>query len=306
MAIRTTVSHLQNSRSRPSLRSRYWGVATVVVGAVLLSGCATSTPASENSPNVAPAGEVASISPASGSLVSGGTVTVTGENLGDVTRVTFDGVGATDVTVVSDTQVTVAVPVAAEYVPAVQQVNVYAGNDLVQADDALTYSRESLTPVDAQLQYAFQHWSLDTYNLATYGEFNSVGGDCMNFVSQTLIARGIPMTAGWSFTSPTDYTGSWIYTPSFENYLLTTPEAGFTRLTVDQRDQVEVGDIVVFDWNSNDSADHIQIVSDIRTVDGKQQILMVGHNLDSNWRDFDTTITVDHPGALAWFWKVPK
>ena len=300
MAIRTTVTHLQKSRSRLT------AVAIFVAGAVLLSGCASPQQSSENTPLVADDGQVASISPTSGPLVSGGIVTVTGENLEGVTRVTFDGVGASDVTVVSDTEVTVAVPVAAEYVPAVSQVNVYAGNDLVAADGALTYSRESLTPVDAQLQYAFQHWSLETYNLATYGEFNSVGGDCMNFVSQTLIARGIPMTAGWSFTSPTDYTGSWIYTPSFENYLLATPEAGFTRLTVDQRDQAEVGDIVVFDWNNNDSADHIQIISDIRVVDGKQQILMVGHNLDSNWRDFDTTITVDHPGALAWFWKVPK
>ena len=301
MAIRTPLPRPQNRRSP------LFGAAVVVVGAILLSGCAPQAePAAENAPVVAEAGQVDAISPAAGSLVSGGVVTISGENLDDVTRVTFDGVGATDVTVVSDTEVTAVVPVAAEYVPAVQRVDVYAGNDLVESDAPVTYSRESLTPVDAQLQYAFAHWSTETYNLATYGEFNSVGGDCMNFVSQTLIARGIPMTAGWSFTSPTKYSGSWIYTPSFENYLLASPELGFTRLTAEQRDQAEVGDIVVFDWNSNDSADHIQIISDIRVVDGKQQILMVGHNLDSNWRDFDTTITVDHPGALAWFWKVPK
>ena len=301
MAIRTPLPRPQNRRSP------LFAAAVVVVGAILLSGCAPQAePAAENAPVVAEAGQVDAISPAAGSLVSGGVVTISGENLDDVTRVTFDGVGATDVTVVSDTEVTAVVPVAAEYVPAVQRVDVYAGNDLVESDAPVTYSRESLTPVDAQLQYAFAHWSTETYNLATYGEFNSVGGDCMNFVSQTLIARGIPMTAGWSFTSPTKYTGSWIYTPSFENYLLASPELGFTRLTAEQRDQAEVGDIVVFDWNSNDSADHIQIISDIRVVDGKQQILMVGHNLDSNWRDFDTTVTVDHPGALAWFWKVPK
>ena len=303
MAIRTNSPRTRTSR--PWL----FAAAVGVVAAVILSGCAPSSPAtaptSENAPAVATKGAVTELSPASGSLVSGGTVTLTGEHLADVTRVTFDGVGATDVTVVSDTQVTAVVPVAPEYATVVQQVNVYAGNDLVEADAPLTYSRESVTPVDAQLQYAFAHWSTDTYNLASYGEFNSVGGDCMNFVSQTLIARGIPMTAGWSFTSPTKYTGSWIYTPSFENYLLASPQLGFTRLTVDQRDQAAVGDIVVFDWNNNDSADHIQIISDIRVVDGKQQILMVGHNLDSNWRDFDTTITVDHPGALAWFWKVP-
>jgi hypothetical protein len=280
--------------------------AVIALAAVVLSGCASEPSSSESSSSdVSPAALVKAIEPTSGPLVSGATVTLTGENLGDVTRVTFAGVGASDVAVVSDTEVTAVVPVAAEYVPTIEDVHVFAGNDTVPTATAITYERAVVTPVDAQLQYAFAHWSADTYNLATYGEFNSVGGDCMNFVSQTLIARGIPQTSGWNFTSPTKYSGSWIYTPSFENYLLTTPEAGFTRLTVDQRDQVEVGDIVVFDWNSNDSADHIQIVSDIRIVDGVQQILMVGHNLDSNWRDFDTTITVDHPGALAWFWKVP-
>jgi hypothetical protein len=273
----------------------------LVTAAVMLalSGCATGVAAAPEESSTA------SLSPASGALVSGGTVTITGEGLGDVTRVTFSGVGGTDVTAVSDTEVTVTVPVAADYVPTTQAVEVFAGNDLVAADQPLTYAREVVTPVDAQLQYAFEHWSAETYNLAVYGEFNSVGGDCMNFVSQTLVARGIPQTAGWSFTSPTDHSGSWIYTPSFENYLLANPQLGFTRLTVEQRDQVSVGDIVVFDWNDNDSADHIQIVSDIRIVDGEQQILMVGHNLDSDWRDFDTVITVDHPGALAWFWKVP-
>ncbi|MBB5844731.1 hypothetical protein HD599_003054 [Conyzicola lurida] len=288
------------------LRSRTGAVALLAAAAVLFSGCATGAEPADSPPAaVEQTASVQGIEPTSGSLVSGGIVTITGENLSDVTRVTFAGVGATDVTVVSDTQVTAAVPVAAEYVPTIEDVHVYADTVEVASAAPLTYERAVLTPVDAQLQYAFQHWSTDTYNLATYGEFNSVGGDCMNFVSQTLIARGIAQTSGWNFTSPTKYSGSWIYTPSFENYLLASPELGFTRLTVDQRDQVEVGDIVVFDWNDNDSADHIQIVSDIRVVDGVQQILMVGHNLDSNWRDFDTTITVDHPGALAWFWKVP-
>jgi hypothetical protein len=278
--------------------------ALAVFGSLALSGCAPSASNDGSQPAAAPV--VSAVSPASGPIAAGATVTITGENLDDVTRVTFAGVGATSVTVVSDTEVSAVAPVAAEYAVGAQEVDVFAGDTVVAADDTrLAYTREVTTPVDAQLAYAFAHWAPETYNLATYGEFNSVGGDCMNFVSQTLAARGIPQTADWYFTSLSDYSGSWIYTPSFDEYLTAHPETGFTRLSIEQRDQAEVGDLVLFSWSGVGSPDHIQVISDIRVVDGVTKILMVGHNLDSNWRDLDETITVDHPGAKAWFWKVP-
>jgi hypothetical protein len=278
--------------------------ALAVFGSLALSGCAPS--ASNDGSQSAAAPVVSAVSPASGPIAAGATVTITGENLDDVTRVTFAGVAATSVTVVSDTEVSAVAPVAAEYAVGAQEVDVFAGDTVVAADDTrLAYTREVTTPVDAQLAYAFAHWAPETYNLATYGEFNSVGGDCMNFVSQTLAARGIPQTADWYFTSLSDYSGSWIYTPSFDEYLTAHPETGFTRLSIEQRDQAEVGDLVLFSWSGVGSPDHIQVISDIRVVDGVTKILMVGHNLDSNWRDLDETITVDHPGAKAWFWKVP-
>jgi len=278
--------------------------ALAVFGSLALSGCAPSASNDGSQPAAAPV--VSAVSPASGPIAAGATVTITGENLDDVTRVTFAGVGATSVTVVSDTEVSAVAPVAAEYAVGPQEVDVFAGDTVVAADDTrLAYTREVTTPVDAQLAYAFAHWAPETYNLATYGEFNSVGGDCMNFVSQTLAARGIPQTADWYFTSLSDYSGSWIYTPSFDEYLTAHPETGFTRLSIEQRDQAEVGDLVLFSWSGVGSPDHIQVISDIRVVDGVTKILMVGHNLDSNWRDLDETITVDHPGAKAWFWKVP-
>ena len=281
--------------------------ALAVAGSVALSGCAPGT--STDEPRTAAAQQVPAVgalSPASGPLAAGATVTITGEHLDDVTRVTFAGVGATSVTVVSDTEVTAVAPVAADYAVGAEEVDVFAGDAVVAADDArLAYTREVTTPVDAQLAYAFAHWAPENYNLETYGEFNSVGGDCMNFVSQTLAARGIPQTADWYFTSLSDYSGSWIYTPSFDEYLTAHPETGFTRLSIEQRDQAEVGDLVLFSWSGVGSPDHIQVISDIRVVDGVTKILMVGHNLDSNWRDLDETITVDHPGAKAWFWKVP-
>ena len=284
------------------LRSRTRPLAVALALAIALGGC-SSAPTSGHSS--APESVITSLEPAIGPLTPGTTVTITGEHLADVTAVTFAGRAAVDVTVLDDSRVTAVVPVAAEYRPAVDAVHVFAGSEALTTDGQLLFERTATSPVDAQLAYAFAHWSSDTYNREVYGDFNPVGGDCMNFVSQTLIARGIPQTDGWNFTSPSEQTASWIYVPAFEDYLVAHPESGFTRLTIDQRDQVEVGDLVVFDWESNNSPDHIQVVSDIRDVDGTRQILMVGHNLDSNWRDLDTVITVDHPGGLAWFWKVP-
>lgn len=286
--------------------------AMAVLGSLVLSGCAPSAP-SAGSPSEGAAGTtapdapvVSALSPASGPIAAGATVTITGERLDDVTRVTFAGVGASSVTVVSDTEVTAVVPVATNYAVGAEDVDVFAGDAIVAPEGVrLAYGRESVTPVDAQLAYAFAHWAPENYNLETYGEFNSVGGDCMNFVSQTLAARGIPQTDGWYFNGKGDYSSTWIYTPSFDNYLAANPSLGFTRLSIEQRDQAEVGDLVLFSWSGVGSPDHIQVISDIRVVDGVTKILMVGHNLDSDWRDLDTTITVDHPGAKAWFWKVP-
>ncbi len=75
-------------------------------------------------------------------------------------------------------------------------------------------------------------------------------------------------------------------------------------MSFDERSQVKVGDLVVFDWNDNDFLDHIQVVSAVTTVDGVTSIKMVGHNLDTNYRDLDETITVDHPGATGHFWSI--
>jgi hypothetical protein len=276
--------------------------ALAVLGCVALNGCAPSATQDGAQSSAAPQAPVVStLSPASGPIAAGATVTITGERL-----VTFAGVGATDVTVVSGTEVTAVAPVAAEYAVGTEEVDVFAGDAPVEPGDTrLAYGREVTTPVDAQLSYAFAHWAPENYNMETYGEFNSVGGDCMNFVSQTLAARGIPQTDDWYFSSKSDYSSPWIYTPSFDNYLAANPQLGFTRLSIEERDQAEVGDLVLFSWSGVGSPDHIQVISDIRVVDGVTKILMVGHNLDSNWRDLDTTITVDHPGAKAWFWKVP-
>lgn len=277
---------------------------------VLVTGCATGPQAdiqvpaqSESSPRAAEP-KVSGMSLSTGSLQGGETLTLSGTDLAGVTRVMFGEVEA-PIVAAAPSLLTVTAPRAAEYQPVAAPVTVFAGDSAVPADAELVYTWAASTPVDRQLEYAFRHWHTDSYNLAEYGTFNPQGGDCMNFVSQTLIARGLPMTEGWKFAKGGGHTQTWTFVPSFDAYLASHPELGFTRLTLEQRDEVAVGDIVVLDWNANYNPDHIQIVSAVEKSDAGTKILMVGHNLDSNWRDLDEAITVDHPGGLAWFWKVP-
>jgi hypothetical protein len=281
-----------------------------MTAAVTITGCAgAESPLAAYSDTVlvdAPTPVVESLEPALGSVSGGDTVSITGVSLDGVTEVNFGDIPATDVTVVSATMVTVVAPRAFEYQQGTATVEVIAGAEPVPSEAALAFEWKLVTPVDKQMSYAFQHWDRPNYNLATYSTFNPVGGDCANFVSQTLIERGWTMTDAWhNRNAGAQWTGSWILVESFDAWLRSHKDSlGITELSIEQRDQVKVGDIVMFDWNLNNTLDHTQIVSDVQVVDGKTIIKMAGHNTDSDWRDFDKTITKDHPGAVAYFWSI--
>jgi hypothetical protein len=146
------------------------------------------------------------------------------------------------------------------------------------------------------------HWK--DYNLAEYGTMNPIGGDCANYVSQTLIARGWQQRDDWyNRSAGAEHTATWTYCPTMDPWLTTNAaEFGLTRRSLDERDKVKVGDIVFYDWNDNDSPDHTTIVSEVFTEpDGTVRIKSASHNQDGPYRDLDEMITVQHPGGTAWF-----
>ncbi|WP_345762377.1 amidase domain-containing protein [Diaminobutyricibacter sp. McL0608] len=157
-----------------------------------------------------------------------------------------------------------------------------------------------------QLAYAMAHWN--DYNTAEYGDLNPVGGDCANFVSQTLIARGWKMNSQWFNHNAADqWSPAWGYVPAMDDYLrANATQLGITQFGLDHRDRIKVGDIVMFDWDDNNSLDHVQIVSAKSRAGSTIRIKMVGHNVDTDYRDLDETITVDHPGAVGHFWALSK
>ncbi|MBT2504059.1 amidase domain-containing protein [Curtobacterium sp. ISL-83] len=284
-----------------------------------------------------------SLAPAQVPLAGGITITVAGSGLAAVRGVTVGGVPARDVRATAS-KVTFTAPHQAMYTAGNADVALFtaaiaprpsanqssdgngsAANDgqsgTTQGDAAAsatptaapvpdvsaavattTLAYAALTAVDRQLEYAMRHWK--DYNLAEYGTMNPIGGDCANYVSQTLVARGWQQRDDWySHDEGEAHSATWTYCPAMDPWLTSNAaEFGLTKRTLDERDKVKVGDIVFYDWNDNDSPDHTTIVSEVFTEpDGTVRIKSASHNQDGPYRDLDEMITIQHPGGTAWF-----
>jgi hypothetical protein len=158
-------------------------------------------------------------------------------------------------------------------------------------------------PIEKQLDYAMKHW--DHYNTKVYGDLNSEGGDCANFVSQTLIARGWTMNDQWyNHDAAASWSPAWGYVPSMEDYFSeNTKQLGLTEYPFDKRKKIQVGDLVMFDLDGNGSLDHIEMVSKIADDNGAITIYMSGHNKNTKYSDLDTVLK-EYPHAIGHFWHI--
>lgn len=278
-------------------------LASLFVAAFALTGCTgveePHTEGSEQSKKTDTT-RIDTISPASGSLLGGETITFTGEGLDDVSSVVFGGVAATSVTAVAHNQLQVVAPAALDY--AVGAVSVTSASEEGEViASAANYDYQVVTPVDAQMQYAFAHWQ--DYNDEVWGTFPD--NDCGNFVNQTLIARGWVQTDEWysEWNTTGDFSDSWARGPAMDAWFASQTDRA-TRLSLEQRDQAKVGDVIMFDWDpaNENGVDHTMLVSKVDAATGA--ISMVGHTIDAQYRDLDQAITIENPGATAWFYSI--
>jgi hypothetical protein len=288
-------------------------VAVSAVAALTLVGCAATAPTSAASHETAkPA--VVSVSPSIASVSQQRTVTITGRDLSQVKTVEFGSIPAKVRAVDSRAgdgggsaaTIKVTAPPAADFQsgPVTITLKNAKGKVLAAKDDVYSYAAK--TGVDKQLQYAMTYWQ--NYNTAQYGDLNSVGGDCANFVSQTLVARGWPMTDEWyNHDAAADWSPAWGYVPAMDEYFAqNAAQLGLQELSFDQRDKVALGDVAIFDWDNDGSPDHTQIVTAIKKVNGVIKIEMASHNDDGPYRDLDELITQQHPGATGHFWHLTR
>ena len=179
------------------------------------------------------------------------------------------------------------------------------GREASDADSGVADFSAYSDGVAAQLSYAFEHW--DDTESDVYGYLDD--NDCVNFTSQTLLARGWAEDEEWWYDGSGDAYGhadAWISSTAMRDYLEEHPERA-TALTDAERASVKVGDVVQFDWDDSGDRDHTGVVTSVETeLDGSITILYAGHT-DPTWdRSVDWAITELHPGGVAYYWSIPE
>ncbi len=96
----------------------------------------------------------------------------------------------------------------------------------------MSYNRENA------VKYALK-WAMDRN--PTYYNFDDLGGDCTNFVSQCVFSGGIPMNfagLGWYYNNLNDRSPSWTSVEAFYDYMTKNENAKEVSIK-----DVEMGDI---------------------------------------------------------------
>lgn len=153
--------------------------------------------------------------------------------------------------------------------------------------------------VNAQLEYAAAHWQTKQNIKYMYIESN----DCANFASQTLVARGLEENSKWGQVDKVP-THSFVSATALKKYLLKLP--GFRSLTDGQRDEVKLGDLVIFDWNRSGDSDHVGVIDYIdKQPDGTVRLFFAQHSISRQYGSVDWAIQVFHPNAAVSYLSIP-
>ena len=140
----------------------------------------------------------------------------------------------------------------------------------------MKYSREKA------VQYALR-WVLDRN--PKYYNYDKIGGDCTNFVSQCLYA-GIPemnyQENGWYYKNANLKSPSWTGVEFLYQFLIQNRGLGPKGIEVN-KDEIEEGDVIQLSFDGNIYG-HTLIVTKIEG----DKILISAHTIDSKNRDLET------------------
>ena len=163
-----------------------------------------------------------------------------------------------------------------------------------------TVTRSDNPAVINQVEYAKAHYK--NSNKKEFGDLGDV--DCLNFTSQTLLARGWKMTPMWGQAfrnGKMEYTRAWINSTGFKEFLTKHPELA-TPVAYEDRAQIVVGDVVQFDWDNSGDRDHTGIISGIRE-DG--MLLVSSHSPSAfDWPLDEVIMSSFSPLTKTYFWHL--
>lgn len=116
-----------------------------------------------------------------------------------------------------------------------------------------------------------------------YYNFDSVGGDCTNFISQCLYAGSKVMNYkkdfGWYYISSNNKSPSWTGVEYLYNFLVNNKEVGpFGKVVT--KENIQVGDIAQLSFNGL-KYEHSLIITTIKNLYDLNEIKIASHTFDS-------------------------
>ena len=140
----------------------------------------------------------------------------------------------------------------------------------------MSYNRE------LAVNYALK-WALDRNPM--YYNYDKIGGDCTNFISQCLFAGARQMNYrknGWYYKDANVKSPSWTGVEFLYNFLISNKYEGPKGVVIN-KNELEIGDIMQLSFDGNIYG-HTLIVTKI--VDTK--IYVCAHTIDAKNRDLNT------------------
>ena len=141
------------------------------------------------------------------------------------------------------------------------------------------------------IEYAHR-WALDRN--PNFLDFDELGGDCTNYISQILLAGGGKMdhtpVLGWYYSSGSEKSPSWTGVEQLYNYLMKEKETGLIAREI-SAEEAEAGDIVQLSFNGR-HFQHTPFIVEVSRKPGVpfsfDSIKICAHSFDSQNRALDT------------------
>jgi hypothetical protein len=160
-------------------------------------------------------------------------------------------------------------------------------------NDTDNMNNPKLIPFDKAkaIEYA-NRWALDRN--PSFLDFDELGGDCTNYISQILLAGGCKMdhtpVTGWYYSSGSEKSPSWTGVEQLYNYLVKEKEHGIIAKEI-SAEEAEAGDIVQLSFNGR-NFQHTPFIVEVARNPGTpfhfDQIKINAHSFDSQNRALDT------------------
>ncbi|WP_327204897.1 amidase domain-containing protein [Paenibacillus sp. Leaf72] len=126
-------------------------------------------------------------------------------------------------------------------------------------------SARALYRRDLAAAYADRWWNVPN---PAYEEFEV---NCTNYISQSVFAGNAPMNytgnrgSGWWYKGRNGgrewWSYSWSVSNALTNYLSTPRQSGLRARVVDSAEELQLGDVITYDWNGDNRFQHSTIVT---------------------------------------------